>query len=132
VTAPERTLARVRSVLPESWDPRLSDPESDKRRLLTIQVLLYPKAKDRARIVALVEQHGALRMTQIRDMLALKGGSASGHLTALVQMGRLERAGRGIYHLPGKRPAVLPPHPYQDRTRRRRPVAARTRTGGLW
>jgi Transcriptional regulator, AbiEi antitoxin len=109
VTAAEATLAAVRRLVPETWEPAAGDAA----RLAEIRDVLYPRAKVRARIVALVAEHGALRMTQIRDMLGLSGGSASGHLSALVEQGRLERPGgaRGVYIIPGRMPAELPPHP---------------------
>lgn len=111
MTAAEATLARLRRIVAESWDERRTGPEANARRLAQIRDALYPQAPVRARIVALVEEHGALRMTQIRDLLGLPSGSASGHLTALVAQGRLTRAERGVYHLPGARPDVLPGHP---------------------
>lgn len=111
MTAAEATLAKIRRLVPESWEERRSGPDANARRLAEIRNVLYPQAKVRARIVALVEEHGALRMTQIRDMLGLTGGSVSGHLTALVAQDRLVRAERGVYHLPGARPEQLPGHP---------------------
>jgi hypothetical protein len=104
-------LARIRKTLPESWDPRRSGPEANARRLAEIRDVLYPQAKIRARMVDLVEEHGALRMNQIRDLLGmpLARGSMSGHLAALVGQKRLERAETGVYIIPGKRPDVLPP-----------------------
>jgi hypothetical protein len=111
VTAADRTLAKIRQLLPESWEERRSGPDANTRRLAEIRNALYPQATIRARIVALVEEHGALRAVQIRDMLKIPPGSLSGHLIALVAQDRLENPVTGVYILPGKRPAVLPPRP---------------------
>lgn len=72
----------------------------------------------RDRIVALVTEHDVLRMSQIMSMLAISRGSAGGHLTWLVQHGRLDRPWRGVYTRPGYRPRTPPPPPSHNTAQR--------------
>jgi hypothetical protein len=109
VTAPEQVLARLRSVVPETWDPALAGPELTVQRLDQIRQLLYPAEKVRARILKYLAEHGASRAGQMGADLGLSNGSVSGHLHGLVAQGRAERPWRGIYCLPGQAPAVMPP-----------------------
>jgi hypothetical protein len=123
VTGTEKTLAKIRRIVPEGRNPGRCSAEVNIRLLEEIRAALYPQAKIRNRIVALVREREALRMTQIRDMLGL-GSGASGHLAALVAQGRLEKGGRGVYFLPGCRPEVLPGWPTEKIA-----AAARNRNG---
>ena len=106
MTGADATLARVRQLLPADWDEREARPAANRRALVEIRAVLYPRAKVRARIVAYVQAAGVVRMTEIRDALGLRGGQLSGHLTALVAQQRLTRAARGVYCMPGTDPDV--------------------------
>jgi len=76
----------------------------------------------RSRIIALVTEHNVLRMSQIMSMLGISRGSAGGHLTWLVQHGKLDRPWRGVYTRPGYRAPGMPPWPSHNTAQRNRTV----------
>jgi excisionase family DNA binding protein len=57
-------------------------------------------------------------MSQIMSMLGISRGSAGGHLTWLVQHGKLSRPWRGVYTRPGYRVAKMPPRPSHNTAKR--------------
>ena len=108
--AQDRKLTALREIVPEM--PGAMPAGAAAVELLgRVRDVLYPRATQRALIVAFVVAQGEARSNAIAAHVGLHVSSIGGHLRGLVGQGLLEHRRRGLYGPGPKAPAASPALP---------------------